>query len=213
MFNLLQRDLLIWNSLRASPFLYFFIFISNALINPNILNYYLILWYIAVFFSNNVLKNVIFSSIYKIFNLKNPYILGIGHRPNDATNCGVFLNLDNKIASSFGMPSGHSQLAWAVSTFLILYLLDNNKINNKKNNNNKNNNNKNNNNIIIKILINKNYKMFAIIILLLFALLVSFSRVYVDKCHTIQQVIMGGLFGILSGIIGFYGYKLINNYL
>ena len=39
MFNLLQRDLLIWNSLRASPFLYFFIFISNALINPNILNY------------------------------------------------------------------------------------------------------------------------------------------------------------------------------
>ena len=52
-----------------------------------------------------------------------------------------------------------------------------------------------------------------IIILLLFALLVSFSRVYVDKCHTIQQVIMGGLFGILSGIIGFYGYKSINNYL
>lgn len=211
MFNLLQRDLLIWNSLRASPFLYFFIFISNALINPNILNYYLILWYIAVFFSNNVLKNVIFLSIYKIFNLKNPYILGIGHRPNGATNCGVFLNLDNKIASSFGMPSGHSQLAWAVSTFLILYLLDdNNKINIKNNNKN---NTKKNKNTIIKILTNKNYKIFIIIILLLFALLVSFSRVYVDKCHTIQQVIMGGLFGILSGIIGFYGYKLINNYL
>lgn len=210
MFNLLQRDLLIWNSLRASPFLYFFIFISNALINPNILNYYLILWYIAVFFSNNVLKNVIFSSIYKIFNLKNPYILGIGHRPNGATNCGVFLNLENKISSSFGMPSGHSQLAWAVSTFLILYLLNNNKINNKNNNNN---NTKKNKNTINKILTNKNYKIFIIIILLLFALLVSFSRVYVDKCHTIQQVIMGGLFGILSGIIGFYGYKLINNYL
>jgi membrane-associated phospholipid phosphatase len=33
---------------------------------------------------------------------------------------------------------------------------------------------------------------------------VSYSRVYIDGCHTIQQVIVGGLLGVLIGFLIYY---------
>jgi len=42
------------------------------------------------------------------------------------------------------------------------------------------------------------------------ALFIMYSRVYLN-CHTVQQVIIGGLFGILFGTIGFtYKPQVIN---
>ena len=45
-------------------------------------------------------------------------IVGRGKRPEGACGCGL-VN-DNKPEETFGMPSGHSQIAWSVSTYLIL---------------------------------------------------------------------------------------------
>jgi len=49
-------------------------------------------------------------------------IIGSGERPKNAINCGSFINPYNpfKPSSSYGMPSGHSQLAVAVATYQIL---------------------------------------------------------------------------------------------
>ena len=33
---------------------------------------------------------------------------------------------------------------------------------------------------------------------------ISYSRVYIEGCHTIQQVIVGGTVGILLGFLAFY---------
>ena len=33
---------------------------------------------------------------------------------------------------------------------------------------------------------------------------VSYSRVYIEGCHTIQQVIVGGVLGVLTGFLMFY---------
>jgi membrane-associated phospholipid phosphatase len=42
------------------------------------------------------------------------------------------------------------------------------------------------------------------LILIVFAGLMSYSRVYVEGCHTIQQVIVGAILGIIIGITGGY---------
>ena len=48
---------------------------------------------------------------------------------------------------------------------------------------------------------------FSVILLLLFVPIMMFARVYVEKCHTIQQTIFGALIGL------FLGYKSHDLYL
>ena len=51
-------------------------------------------------------------------------IFGPGERPClDNCNCGIFLNdQESNNFAEYGMPSGHSQIAFSVATFWILYL-------------------------------------------------------------------------------------------
>ena len=42
------------------------------------------------------------------------------------------------------------------------------------------------------------------VMLLLFSSIMSYYRVYVEGCHTIEQVVMGAIFG---GVIGYFGSK------
>ena len=55
------------------------------------------------------------------FGKKVPF-LGDGERPEGAENCGVF-GVTEK-ATTYGMPSGHSQIAAFYSCYSILYLND-----------------------------------------------------------------------------------------
>ena len=54
--------------------------------------------------------------------------------PDGAYCCGEFYDCDdlkkNKLSTSFGMPSGHSQCAWIFASYFIYLLLQNKKTNN-----------------------------------------------------------------------------------
>ena len=82
------------------------------------------------------------------------------------------------------MPSGHSETSTFFSTYLILKIIFNDDL-------------------------HLLYKIVSFIFLSFFPLLVMYSRVYWAKCHTIQQVIVGGLMGIIFGCIIFKYNKYI----
>ena len=83
------------------------------------------------------------------------------------------------------MSSGHSQIVFTFSIFIIRYIILNKD----------------------KYILIKNF------ILLLFASLIGLSRVYLAKCHTLQQVIVGSIIGFLYGYLVFdilHIFNLIN---
>ena len=118
---------------------------------------------------NGILKHKLFKPI--MGNKKWP-ILGYGKRPKGAKNCGIIAKSPPVIPKSYGMPSGHASTALFFSTYLIRYLLDGN--------------------------FSKNIEIIGILILTLIAFGIMYSRVYL-KCHTVQQVILGGLLGTTFG--------------
>jgi membrane-associated phospholipid phosphatase len=105
-------------------------------------------------------------------------ILGYGTRPKGAKFCGIFVtpNTDGIPKNSYGMPSGHSQNAIFFSTYVILNLINS----------------------------NYNYltKVYGIILFTLAGVGIMYSRVYL-KCHTVEQVIAGGLIGGILGALYF----------
>ena len=174
---------------RTSPVIFFILTIINCIINPSYNSFYLFISYCLILISNWSLKHLIVKQLYNYFDKKSFPILGIGSRPNKATGCS-FVN-DGIIATDYGMPSGHSQIAWAVATYIICKIIKHNY--KKYKNNNK----------IVKIL-DYSWLIVSCIIILLVALYISYSRVYIEGCHTIQQVIIGGILGIVSGFIIYY---------
>jgi len=120
---------------------------------------------------------ILISNINK--NIELP-ILGRFSRPDGATNCGSFYKSPDNIATTSGMPSGHSILAGFTSIFLYYYLID-------------------------KYKIKKEYHDKLLLVCLLFTFYTMYTRILFN-CHTIQQTICGSLLGILSG---HYYYKLI----
>jgi len=107
-------------------------------------------------------------------------IIGSGSRPKGANNCGLFTTKTGKIhPGSYGMPSGHSQSALFFSSYVINQLLDSN--------------------------MNDAMKMYGIFFFICLGLGIMYSRVYL-KCHTVQQVIAGGLVGSILGTL-YYNNK------
>jgi membrane-associated phospholipid phosphatase len=141
---------------------------------------------IASHFMNNIIK-VIFKFIYNVIKSDSIPLLGIGVRPKDAKNCSAFTNCKkcDIYPKSFGMPSGHSQLAWFCFTYGMLYMVEH--ITQKY--------------TFEKDLVKRRiWFIIGFIIMFLMAITLSYSRVYL-KCHTVQQVIIGGLFGIGFGVL------------
>ena len=103
-------------------------------------------------------------------------ILGRGARPYGAKQCGLFLSKkEKKKLSSYGMPSGHSQNSAIFATFLILKLLNSGK---------------------------NLSTMLKICYIAIWSLSVMISR-WVFKCHTVNQIILGGLLGTFFGYSAF----------
>ena len=111
-------------------------------------------------------------------------ILGLGRRPNGAKYCGLFIdenNLEGK-STSFGMPSGHAMMSILTMVFWLSYFYNKNE---------------------------KNIRTYiSMILIIIITLSICYSRIILN-CHTIQQVIVGGLFGILFGLIGYHFYSTI----
>jgi membrane-associated phospholipid phosphatase len=152
-----KLELYINETFRSLPFTsMFFILIGSILYNYK--KGYII--FIILFIDNYI--NKILKYIFK------NYIHINGERPKDAKNCGCFIDLENinKKSITYGMPSGHSENIFLLSTLLQ-----------KQTNNN-----------YIKIL------------LYLIACYGGYMRVKLG-CHTINQVIIGSLIGVIIGLL------------
>jgi len=156
--------------------------------------------YCIVVISNAFFKYCIFKPIYSFFNKDKLPLLGFGSRPksnnlnksnkSNKSNCNFEFDFDfNIFKKSYGMPSGHSQIAWSISTYLICKIINHiyksNLYSNKS---------------IIKLLM----YLLSIIILLIISIYISYGRVFIENCHTIQQVIIGGIIGCICGFLIYY---------
>ena len=132
------------------------------------------------------LSKIISEKIYSLLKTDSIYLLGKGKRPVNAKFCGCFISEDNLCGktTSFGMTSGHSLLAMFTAIFWSLYIINHYK--------------------------NDTKRTMSLVILNMSCIAVCISRIYLN-CHTIQQVIIGGLLGCLFGKIGYNLYKKINN--
>jgi len=171
---------------RLSPFIIGLLLFMRCILATSYNSIYLFIMYILVVVSNCIAKRFIFKPIYDLYYGKYKTntipILGIGSRPynGDDTN-----DTNDTNDTTFGMPSCHSQVAWFITTYIICKLFYEK--------------------LVILIV------LFALcILLILLAFYISYSRVYIEKCHTIQQVIIGGILGIIAGLIIFFvEYNLI----
>lgn len=164
--------------LRAFPaiMVYGFSIIGIILLNKRMLIFSAILLITDLF--NWILKEYLFRPIY--LTRKKLPLIGVGERPIGATFCGSFISPDDfgKKSSSFGMPSGHAQMAALVVTYWSLYFY------------------------------NEHYEnptdcILPILFLVFIGLLVVWSRIYL-KCHTLGQVIVGSTLGISLGYISYF---------
>jgi membrane-associated phospholipid phosphatase len=155
-------------------------------------NHWLIAFGVSAMFSNlvNWIAKTIIKRIYKISKRKSLPFLGIGDRPKGAKDCGAFTDCEscNLKTNSFGMPSGHSQIGWFFFIYGSLYMAEHIRIKYHTAEN------------LYKARI---WLSVGIVLLFLMAITLSYSRVYLN-CHTVQQVIMGGIFGIGVGLLSYW---------
>ena len=173
---------------RTFPVWFFYFTILNCILSPSYNSFYIFIMYCSVVGSNWIIKYLVMKPIYDLLKTNYLPILGIGSRPPKATGCHFIL--DNIPANSYGMPSGHSQIAWTFATYIILKIIKK-QYNNVKTNS-------------IITTFDYMWLILSCILTLCIAIYISYSRVYIEGCHTIQQVIIGGFFGVISGFLIYY---------
>lgn len=169
---------------RAYPFFVpFFTFFFGILFQNNLSIYFSLLIIVIDVILITSLKGIS-RIIYNYINIENIPLLGIGKRPGGAMYCGSFVDENNigQLSTSFGMPSGHSIISMTTCIFWNLYIIDNYPKSKKRD--------------------------LSLISLNSISLLVLFSRIWLG-CHTIQQVIIGGIVG---SCVGYYGYMYRNSF-
>lgn len=178
-----DRKSLLPSIARLSPGISIIIFLIYMIYNYNDIVYLIIV--LGIFsLSNKFIKDYISRPLYNFIPELNTIIQG--SRPINAVSCGLFLD-GEKGSKTFGMPSGHSQIIWSVITY-VLYKLWSSKENKNK---------------FLLYLISG--------IMILYGLYVSFSRVYIEGCHTLLQVLIGSILGIMiSSIIILLEVKIFN---
>ena len=197
----------IFNFLQSFPATSIYIGILGSLIFQNIWMIGYTIGLIINSIINFILKELVFRPLYG--NTKNIPILGRGLRPVGASNCGSYNDCSKKYALSFGMPSGHSMTIWFTITFITIYLIAKRFSTNILNNeNNENKDSEENSSISLT-----NIQFYiSVITLIIFGILMGYSRVFITKCHTVQQVIVGSILGIGFGYFyTIYVYPLIRD--
>lgn len=202
---------------RAFPAIIIAVTLINVFVNYNRSSVMLAILVLFSEFTTPFLKEFLFKGL---MGDKTYPILGSGLRPKGAMNCGIIAN--GKKATSYGMPSGHSQVTTAFVTYIILTILcsDNSTTESTAS-------------IHPSCLPFAHYssknifpplpftfppelefmtnKYFISTILVLIALLIMYSRVYLG-CHTIQQTVIGSLIGAIYAVLLKYYEPLIVEY-
>lgn len=187
-----KRKLLTSTLSRTSPVLICIFALVNCIINPSYQSFYLLIVLLSLSPLNWLIKHLIVKPLYNLLKVKTLPILGIGERPKGATSCGFIL--DGIEATSYGMPSGHSQMIWTIGTYLICKAIDNWIIKTKTDHN-----------MTTQLTVfGYMWIILICIVILLTMIFVSYSRVYIEGCHTIQQVSVGGIIGAATGFIIYY---------
>jgi len=186
--NTSKRNYLKPTLTRSTPAIFFCLTLLNCMVNPSYQSFYLFIAYNSINISNWIIKHLIVKPIYESLGKKSLPILGIGTRPPNATSCGIFL--DGRVSTSYGMPSGHSQIAWAIAIYLIFKIIKKWYKNDKDNK--------------AITIVGYIWLLISCISILSIAVYVSYSRVYIEGCHTIQQVIIGGIIGSIMGFLVFF---------
>ena len=103
-------------------------------------------------------------------------------RPKNAGNCSIIDKFSYFNLKSYGMPSGHSQCTWYSSIYysLLIYFDSN---------------------------YNKFIKFASIFALIMSSTFISYSRVY-TSCHTLFQILYGGILGGIIGILTYYNKNI-----
>lgn len=186
---------------RTSPVLLTMIMILYAMMIPGFNAIYLVALVLITNGFNALLKYGVMKPLYKLSGGNQIFLLGSGSRPSGATSCQF--SIDGKKATSFGMPSGHSQIAWTMGTYLICRLVSRfiNNLNQKQGNNT----------AVASIILDDIWIFISIAVILGACIFISYSRVYIEGCHTIQQVSVGGVVGIVLGFLAFYFENDIKN--
>ena len=125
---------------------------------------------------NYIIKHFIMKPI--MGNRKYP-VIGQGPRPKGAKACGLFDNSKITDIKSFGMPSGHAQMAGFFTAYSMSKLGEDN--------------------------VSPSFYTAVGIFLGSSLIFIMYSRVF-SKCHTIQQTVAGALIGLVLGNL-FFNYK------
>jgi membrane-associated phospholipid phosphatase len=191
----LHRNELLPTIARSSPAVIPLIALLYCMVQPSYNAFYILVLVISAHLLNFGLKTLVAKPIYNALGKKSLPVLGSGERPANANSCGLYL--DGKSAKSFGMPSGHSQIVWTIGSYLLCRLV-NNFIDKQS--------------MSITITIFEYiWLIISFISILVMMMYVSYSRVYIEGCHTIQQVIIGAIVGSITGFLGFYFENSIIN--
>lgn len=179
--------------IRCSELVLFWVHLFNCFVSAYVYernkSFFLVISFIFNSYLNQYLKNYVCKPIFKLVGDYIP-LLGQGTRPNGAVDCGYFTSCPNIKSSSFGFPSGHSQFAGLYSGFMIRDILSESP------------------DFTFNSL--PNTKKVNVVLYSLYILVMMFSRVYIQGCHTVGQTIFGALIGIS---LGFFFNKLYKNYL
>ena len=171
---------------RLSPVIYPAFAILWIIIQGTKTSSFLLILHVFTSIVNFGLKNIVFKPLYKYFPQLETSFLNRGLRPNGAKSCGVSLTKHDELACDFGMPSGHSQITWTFTTYFICILCQTHL------------------NLFSSIpAIEYLVKFIIVITLIMMSLYISYSRVAIEGCHTVQQVILGGFIGVVIGYLGF----------
>ena len=172
---------LFFQFMKSSELAMVFIHLFISLIFGNFKSFFMAIMIVVSAQINYFFKHNLATPLFSFFKDYIP-IFGQGSRPIGASDCGYFSNCPPKEAKSFGFPSGHSQFMGIHSGFLIKDIIINKSKDGK-----------------FKNLQSKD--KFSILFLLILVVLMMYSRVYMEKCHTLEQTIFGSLIGL------FLGYK------
>ena len=112
-------------------------------------------------------------------------IIGRGPRPKGAKFTGCFIDDNNLegISKSYGMPSGHSIIAMSTAVMLSCFIIENYP--------------------------DTIHRKISLILLNVVVAMILYSRIYLG-CHTIGQVAVGSIIGVILGFIGIKLFKKLN---
>ena len=129
---------------------------------------FLFLGFFVVGPMNIFFKNKVFQPI-----LSNYHVLQ-GERPDNASDCGAYSSIESltSMSTSYGFPSGHSQLTAFFVSFIFFLSADSD--------------------------LDKNHLFSIICVLSIILFGQMFARVH-RGCHTVAQTIGGAIFGIIMG--------------